>query len=134
MNINNKNVTNSSYIFKFQLIDENNKQKLNLSICPSINRTFILNLNNLIEQKREELNSRITDEKIIEIESDNNKEQINDDENNDIYNSHKYNNDKCAVIYNEFGADILLEDRISLYYERYVNDFNYEEDVTKKTK
>jgi hypothetical protein len=133
MNINNKNVTNSSYIFKFQLIDENNKQKLNLSICPSINKTLIVNLNNLIEQKREELNSKITDEKIIEIESDNNKEHINDDENNDIYNSHKYNNDKCAVIYNEFGADILLEDRISLYYERYVNDFNYEDDVTKKT-
>ena len=133
MNINNKNAINSSYIFKFQLIDENNKQKLNLSICPSINKTFIVNLNNLIEQKREELNSKITDEKIIEIESDNNKEQINDDENNDIYNSHKYNNDKCAVIYNEFGADILLEDRISLYYERYVNDFNYEDDVTEKT-
>ena len=93
IDIKNLNLTNEQTILK--LYDINNNQELDLSICPSIDKTIIININELIEQKREEKIRMIYENNIL------------------------YDNNKCTVTYNDDGADILIEDRLILQYELY---------------
>ena len=93
IDIKNMNSTNEQTILK--LYDNNNNQELDLSMCPTFDKTIVININELIRQKQEEK---------IRMNYENNK---------------IYDNNKCTVTYNDDGADILLEDRLILEYELY---------------
>ena len=91
IDIKNLNLTNGKTILKLY----KNNQEIDLSICPPYNKIIKININELIEQKREE------------------KIKMN-------YEINKiYDNNKCTVTYNDDGADLLLEDRLILEYEIY---------------
>ena len=112
-----KNINLNISHYYIQLFMDNNEaqiQKIDLSPCNfnDINDTLILNINDLISQKKS----------TIPKHTDQNQEKENE-EYEDGYSYEKFNGDKCAVTYNENGADIIVEDRLVKYNQQfYVNE------------
>ena len=126
IDIKNLNLNNSQYFFKLFSMNNNNEAEIiDLSICNSndmdMDNLLVININDLIARKGGIIPQE-TDIKEDEYNSTDNTDQNNEDNTNEnnkeeIYTYKKYNSDKCAVTYNEYGADIILEDRIALYNE-----------------
>ena len=118
-----KNINSNISNYYFQLfIDNNGTQKIDLSTChfDDTNNFLILNINDLITQKKEML-PKITDQE----KTDEKEEEQNEGYDN-TYTYKKFNNDKCAVVYNENDADVILEDRVAVYYQQLINNVKEE--------
>ena len=101
IDINNLNATFND--FYFQLYDpSNNYEIINTSLCNDISYNVNRNLEQLVSQKLSEINA---------------------DESNNKYLNKQYNSDKCIATYDEYGADLLIEDRIQIYNE-IINEYN----------
>ena len=119
MKVDIKNINLNSSQFIFKLFDNNNKnKKIDLSLCSTINQTIIINIDHLITHKKEEDISEDTNEiNTDKINSSNINDHNNNNYNTENYYTKKYSNNKCTVTYNEYDADILVEDRIALEKE-----------------
>ena len=114
IDIKNINLNITRTYFKL-FLDTNEKQKIDLSSCSSDDtreNIYITNINDLIYQK--------TGINISNI-SQNQEEEVNNN-----FTIERYDSDKCAVIYNEKGADIIYEDRIALFNQQFLDNIGNE--------